>query len=70
MIIVGCITVPQKYWNNQANSFLFVKHIWVYDQKMNKTQEFRISAFVSQCLRLDVLNNLGLTTFCIRPQHF
>uniref|UniRef100_A0A0E9XRX9 Uncharacterized protein n=1 Tax=Anguilla anguilla TaxID=7936 RepID=A0A0E9XRX9_ANGAN len=37
---------------------------------MNMRQEFRISAFISWYLHLDVLNYLEHSTFGIRPPNF
>lgn len=48
---------------------LFTEDIWVYDQKLNTRQDFRISVFIWWHLHLDVLNSFD-TTFRIRAQHF
>ena len=50
--------------------FLSLKDIWVSDQEMNMSQEFRIPAVISWYFHFDVLNNSGHITVCIRPQHF
>ncbi len=61
LLNVYCIYTPlQKYWNSEANSFIFAVY-WKnlgLTSKMNMRQEISISAFISRYSYLDLINNL------------
>ncbi len=65
-------TPLQKYWNSEANSFIFAvdwKHLGL-TSKDEYQKEISISAFISRYSYLDLINNLEDSTFCLNPPIF
>ncbi len=65
-------TPLQKYWNSEANSFIFAvdwKHLGLTSKDEYETRDQHFS-FYFQVSYLDLINNLEDSTFCLNPPIF